>query len=535
MKCSKFQLFLSFLTLSQSLCFSQLGQINWQKTIGGTALDEANLILQSTDNSGYFVVSTSSSNIGFEKTENSYGGSDVWVVFLDNDGNVLWDKTYGGSENESPKAAVIHNNRLFILATSSSGQTGNKTAINHGSSDLWLLSLNLNGDIDWQSSYGGSDVEGAVDLKVHNGEMILLGNSYSQISGNKTENSYGQSDYWIIKINTTNGTILNQKTIGSTGLDNAVGLAIDNLGNSYILGGSETGISGLKTINGYGDADHWVVKLNSSFDLIDQSCFGGSGYENPYNGNIIILESKIYISGTTDSNNNGTITENGYGSNDAWLYSLDLNLEQEWSKLYGGTGFDSGGKIVPFSNGSFLLGFNSSSGISGNKTVANIGISDCWIILIDGSGNIVSQTAIGGNQVEFAADALLNNNNNLVITSSSDSGISGMKTEALRGVNDVWVFELNTSALLNVSENIMGHGFKVYPNPFTDEVNLNLSYLDDFQTVLISISSLDGRIVYFDEVSSGFLKLQLQDFASGTYVLSLSQGDFIYKQTVIKY
>lgn len=514
---------------------AQLNSVNWQKTVGGAALDEANIVVQATDNSGYYIISTSSSNAGFEKSENSFGGSDVWVVFLDNNGNVLWDKTYGGSENESPKAAIIYNNRLFILATSGSGQTGNKTAINHGLSDLWLLSLNLNGDIDWQSSYGGSDAEGAVDMKVHNGEIILLGNSFSQISGNKTENSYGQSDYWIIKINATNGTILNQKTIGSAGLDNSIGLAIDNLGNVYILGGSETGISGLKTINGYGDADHWVVKLNESFELIDQSCFGGSGYENPYNGNIVIFESKIYISGTTDSDNNGTISEAGYGLNDAWLYSLDLNLEQEWSKLFGGTGFDSGGKIVPFSNGSFLLAYNSSSGISGNKTVANIGISDCWIILIDASGNIAAQTSIGGSQLEFAADALLNNNSNLVVTSSSDSGISGMKTEALRGVNDVWVFELNTSTLLNVSENILNYGFKVYPNPAIDEIHVHFEASDLSDNTQVFVYSMEGKLLFSEPMNTEYKKIDLEHFNSGSYFVHVVSNAINLKELIIKH
>ena len=506
--------------------------MNWQKTVGGSAMDEANIVLQATDNLGYYIISTSSSNAGFEKSENSFGGSDVWVVFLDNDGNVLWDKTYGGSENESPKAAIIYNNRLIIFATSSSGQTGNKTAINHGLSDLWLLSLHLNGDIDWQSSYGGSDVEGAVDIKVHNGEFILLGNSSSQISGNKTENSYGQSDYWIIKINATNGTIQSQKTIGSAGIDNSIGLAIDNLGNAYILGGSETGISGLKTINGYGDADHWVVKLNGSFELINQNCFGGSGYENPYNGNIVIFESKIYISGTTDSDNNGTISEAGYGLNDAWLYSLDLNLELEWSKLFGGTGFDSGGKIVPFNNGSFLLAFNSSSGISGNKTAANIGISDCWIILIDGSGNIASQTAIGGSQLEFVADALLNNNSNLIVTSSSDSGISGMKTEALRGINDVWVFELNSSELLGIEILNQISAIHFFPNPCNDLVSVVLP--DEFTSGSIAIYSMDGKLLLTKDFFDSLIEMKVDELSSGKYLIKVFCNDSIFHSTIIK-
>lgn len=524
-------IFSAFTTIS----LAQLNNVNWQKTIGGTSLDMANIILQSDDNMGYYVISTSSSNIGFEKSENSYGGSDVWIVFVDNSGNVVWDKSYGGSQNETAKSALIFNSKLYVLSTSSSGQSGNKTAINHGLSDLWLLCLDFTGGIEWQESYGGGDVEGAISIIDNTNELIVIGNSFSQISGNKTENTYGESDYWILKVNSTTGVIIDQKAIGSTGFENCIDAVIDSTGNIYILGTSDTGISGLKTVFGHGDSDHWVVKVDPDFQLLNQACFGGSGSEFSFYGDIKIINNRIVISGTTNSSQSGSINEMTYGSNDAWAYVIDTNLVLEWSKLFGGNNADSGGKIVPFVNGSILFVFNSLSGISGNKTVANFGTqNDVWIVLTDIAGNIHSQTAIGGNATDFCEDAFLNNNNNVVITSTSNSGVSGMKDESLRGADDIWTLEINTSSLVNLPEISNNSALIIYPNPVNDVLNIEFTNIEHFKNANLMIYSFDGKVLLNERIHDIESQFNINSFASGSYVIKIFANEQMYQRILIR-
>ena len=102
-------------------------------------------------------------------------------------------------------------NCYMVGGESYSGVSGNKTTILTGSTsenDFWALKMNLNGDIIWQKSYGGNGSDGISNLDgTLDGNYVLAGISNSDISGDKTENSKGDDDIWIIKIN-ENGTIL---------------------------------------------------------------------------------------------------------------------------------------------------------------------------------------------------------------------------------------------------------------------------------------------------------------------------------------
>ncbi len=518
------------ITLSLGLfsLFGQLNTINWQKTFGGSLLEESKIIVQTPDFQGYYLVSTSASNIGFKKSENSYGGSDIWVLYFDALGNLVWDKTYGGLSNDSPMDAVLMDNKLFILSTSSSGVSGNKTTTNYGQSDLWLLCLDVNGSINWQSSYGGSDIEGASTLKINQNNILLFGNSYSNISGNKTENSYGLADFWVLNIDTLDGTILNQKTLGSSDDDNVLGATLDGVGNIYVLGSSPIGISGLKTINGYGDIDHWLLKLNSSLQIVNQNCFGGTGTENPWVGDIIHLNNKLIVSGTTNSSQSGNITELGYGSNDAWIYNLDENLSMQWNKLYGGTSADAAVKIIPYSSNSLLFLMNSASGVSGNKTTNHYGgFSDIWVVLADLQGQSVYQSNFGGVDADYANNILLNNNNDVVIAGTSESGISGVKDDFLRGMSDSWVYELNTSLFLSIVDGNISIHLNTYPNPSNGNFTLVYNSIENSENKL-ELRNVIGQLLYTEDLNDFYgtytKNFNITEYGKGEYFLTITNS-----------
>ena len=153
-------------------------------------------------------------------------------------------------------------------------------------------------------------------------------------------------------------------------------------------------------------------------------------------------------------------------------------------------------------------------------------------ILIDGSGNIASQTAIGGSQLEFVADALLNNNSNLIVTSSSDSGISGMKTEALRGINDVWVFELNSSELLGIEILNQISAIHFFPNPCNDLVSVVLP--DEFTSGSIAIYSMDGKLLLTKDFFDSLIEMKVDELSSGKYLIKVFCNDSIFHSTIIK-
>ena len=143
--------------------------------------------------------------------------------------------------------------------------------------DYWVLKLDKEGAIQWQNTIGGNGADALFSLQqTFDGGYILGGFSYSNISGDKTENILGGSDYWVVKLDTS-GSIQWQNTIGGSGFDRLYILQLTTDGG-YILGGySDSNISGDKTENNIGDDDYWVVKLSEIGDIQWQNTIGGNG------------------------------------------------------------------------------------------------------------------------------------------------------------------------------------------------------------------------------------------------------------------
>ena len=519
-------LVISLLLLSNTI-LAQLNTINWQKTYGGTKLESSAVIVPKTNNQGYFIVSHSSSDIGYEKTENSFGGSDIWILSIDSIGNILWDKTFGGSANESAADALIINDKLYVLSGSTSPISGNKTAVNYGSSDFWLFCLDFNGQINWQASFGGLNSESAQELTYYNGNLFVFGTSNSPTSGNKTEDSYGDFDYWMVKVDTLDGQIVDQKTIGSTTTDILNDAEMDDFGNIFVLGSSPMGVSGLKSSIGYGDVDYWIVKLDNNLQLLNQQCFGGTGNENAYSGDLLFVNNNFIITGTSDANQSGSINEAGNGLYDAWVFCIDANLNLQWNRLFGGSNSDSGARAIPFLDSSILILSSSSSNVSGNKTAVSYGLSDCWLIAIDYQGNEIYQSTIGGSNNDFAKDAISTSNNNLVVLTNSTSGISGLKDDFSRGMDDVWIFELNTSALVGIDENLANskNNIELFPNPASETLTISLPE-NASTTDCILVDNLGKEVKRF-MVTGGENLVDVSALENGIYFIQMDTE--IYK------
>ena len=239
-----------------------LGNVQWDKTIGGKAYDYL-ISLQQTNDGGYILGGRSQSGISGDKTDSNRGFDDYWVVKLDATGSIEWDKTIGGSDGDILRSVQQTSDGGYIIGGySRSHRSGDKTQASRGGTDYWIVKLNSDGKIKWDKTIGGSkdDVFSAIQ-QTPDGGYILAGYSESDISGNKTEISRGRKDYWILKVN-SNGDVLWDKTIGSNKDDQLYSIQQTKDGG-FILGGySRSNISGDKTENNEGKEDYWIVKLN---------------------------------------------------------------------------------------------------------------------------------------------------------------------------------------------------------------------------------------------------------------------------------
>ncbi|MBK9320965.1 MAG: hypothetical protein IPM91_20670 [Bacteroidetes bacterium] len=143
------------------------------------------------------------------------GGDDYWIVKIDSFGNIQWQNTIGGNDNDQLSTLQQTIDGGYILGGSSlSGISGDKTEVGYGGWDYWIVKIDSTGSIQWQNSMGGSDYDYLRSIQqTSDGGFILGGYSASNISGDKAENCLGVFDYWIVKIDSL-GNIQWENTIG---------------------------------------------------------------------------------------------------------------------------------------------------------------------------------------------------------------------------------------------------------------------------------------------------------------------------------
>lgn len=357
------------------------GDIDWQKTIGGSSNDYL-YCLRSTPDGGCILGGWSESSISGDKTEPSQGLSDLWFVKLTANGEIEWQNTIGGNGEEKIRAMEPLSDGGYICAAySASGISGDKTEPCLGDFDYWVIKLNSSGEIQWQNTIGGDaeDVLRGV-YSTPDGGYICGGYSKSSISGDKTEPSQGYHDFWVLKLSST-GTIEWQNTFGGSAYDKLRSI-YPTFDGGYICGGySFSGISGDKTEDREGQNDCWVVKLNSSGDIEWQNTIGGSDDDDLYwmqitpdNGYVLACYSKSSVSGDK--------TQPSQGGWDYWIVKLTSTGNLEWQKTIGGSGDDELISIELTLDGGYICGGFSNSGISGDKTEESNGDYDYWVIKI---------------------------------------------------------------------------------------------------------------------------------------------------------
>jgi hypothetical protein len=222
------------------------------KTLGGTGSERFHGVIKTLDG-GFLAVGHATSTDGDVKSND--GGVDAWVVKLDRDGNIEWEKTYGGSEQES-FTDVTPTWDGFILIGSTTSDDGDVSNY-HGGSDMWVVKINNNGILQWQKTLGGSDYEEAREIaSAINGVYLITGVTNSN-DGDVTGN-HGLGDGWVITID-ENGKMLKQKTYGGSNTDvlNTIATRWDG---SFVTAGwtdsNDGDVSGNK-----GKSDAWVLSV----------------------------------------------------------------------------------------------------------------------------------------------------------------------------------------------------------------------------------------------------------------------------------
>jgi hypothetical protein len=343
-----------------------LGILQWQKCLGGTSDDLAMSIKQTSDG-GYITAGYTFSNNG--DVTGNHGHYDYWVVKLNENGGIQWQKTYGGSKWDQANSIELTSDGGYIIAGYTCSNNGDVTGFHSNSSDFsdfWIVKINSLGAIEWQKALGSSGGEEANSIKqTSDGGYIIAGKTTIPATmaipdGNVT-NNHGGSDFWIVKLSSS-GTIEWQKSHGSNGYEEAFEI-------------QQTWDGGF-IVSGYKDSDYWLVRLSWAGIIEWEKQYGGWwGLDYAYSLDQV-NDGGFVLAGVSYSND--TSVTGNHGLDDCWVIKTDGFGNLKWQKSFGGSVHEDAKYIHQTSDGGFIIaGYTSSN--DGDITI-NHGYDDFWII-----------------------------------------------------------------------------------------------------------------------------------------------------------
>jgi hypothetical protein len=317
-----------------------LGNMEWNRTYGGTESDFAFSVIETSDG-GYALVGYTGSF--------GAGGDDFWLIKTDGSGNMEWNRTIGGAGDDYA---------FCLVEVSDSGYTiaGYTRSYGAGRDDFWLVKTDASGNVEWNQTYGGWDDDGAISL-------VLCSDGGYALAGMTESFGYGsdRDDFWLVKTDSSGNMEWNH-TYG--GIIREYGFCLVQASDGgYAFGGSTCAF-------GAGNHDSWLVKTDSFGNMEWNQTYGGADVDGT-TSLVQTADGGYALSGSTKSF--------GLGEEDFWLIKTDASGRMEWNRTYGEAADDISSSLVLTSDGGYVIA---------GYTYPGAGNSDAWLIKTDEHGDI---------------------------------------------------------------------------------------------------------------------------------------------------
>jgi len=449
----RFSIFLAFLA-SAVLASAALGGLSaadgaslWGRALGGNAEDAFQMVEPSPDG-GFYAAG---------RTLSFGGAAEIWVAKFDGAGQVKWQKRYGGAADDDAS-------RLFATSDGGLILLGSTKSFGSGDCDIWVLKLDTQGRVKWQKAYGGSKMENAYDLRpTKDGGFIVVGNTWTygssvaaaawllKLSGGGTvlwQKSYkvgDYADYPRAVLQTADGGFLMAGSTFNAGVygmpwEDAWAMKLDASGqpawtkgiNGSYNESAETAIetsdggyliAGETNSYGAGGTDIWIMKLSQGGNPVWQKTIGGSNGDSARW--IQEVKKGLYILG-------GETASSGKGGTDAFAMKLGATGNSLWQKTYGGSDSDEAASIRPLKDGRYVL--------AGRTTSFGSGDADGLILLAAATGmsgaGITKKASFAPRTVKFAdLSWTVNANTTRAKTKTTNAKVSSTKAVNTRIFN----------------------------------------------------------------------------------------------------
>jgi uncharacterized delta-60 repeat protein len=434
------------------------GSVLWKYTYGGSSDDGANSVRQTSD--GGYIVAGVTNSFGA-------GGADAWVLKLYALGQVTWQKTYGGTDNDLAYS---------VQQTSDGGYTvaGYTYSFGAGSRDVWVLRLGSTGGVTWQKTYGGSADDSVRSVQqIPDGGYIAAGFTYSFGAGG--------ADVWVLKLDYTGSVVWDAGSGASTQTTSATPLdsGVEASPISATTGVSGAGTASTAVIPGIPSVTVTVqstpdtappatiVDLEASSPTVRSITLtwtapGDSGMAGNATGYVV----KYSTSGPITSSNwdsattyaqSWTLAKNGtketrvvsglssatrywfaveaydripnYGGVSNSPVAVTSVLPRYWARTYGGTSSDYACSVEQTVDGGYV--------VAGITTSFGLVYGDSWVLKLDLAGSVEWQRAYGGSEIERAYS----------VEQTADGGyiVAGTTYSFGAGGEDFWVLKLDST------------------------------------------------------------------------------------------
>ena len=399
---------------------------------GGTGFDPA-VKMKSCPDGGYILLGQPFSKDG--NITNNHGGSDYWLIKVDKDANLQWQKCFGGSCDDVGWNIAVTSDSGFVVAGFSCSNDGDVTG-NHGVFDYWVIKVDKNGILQWEKSLGGSSQDDGLCVTATNDKGFIVGGWTGSTNGNVQCQHHSEIDAWVIKLDSA-GNIEWQKCYGGSSTE-AIAAIIQLNDGSYMLAGATQSNDGDVSGN-HGGFDYWVMKTDPFGNILWQKCYGGSNDEKP-----------TFIKRLSDDN-----------------------------CIIGGLTYSNDGDV--------------------NNNHSFTGYGDMWLIKISPEGTLLWQQCFGGTMNENLDDAIeLSDKRLLLLGSSFTSNNTGdvQCTHHKPGTYDMWLLMVYDSTMIGVNEHPnIADILEVYPNPAKDQITFSYKSKDNIAEIKIQIVDQMGQII----------------------------------------
>ncbi|WP_042720437.1 T9SS type A sorting domain-containing protein [Flavobacterium sp. B17] len=473
------------------LKLDQQGQKVWEKYFGGSRHDYL-MGSVATQEGGFAIIGTSFSNQSGDKKENNLGGSDVWMLRLDENGNELWQKTLGTKSNDDASAIVQSTDQGFFVAGSFVSAPGSRA---FGSKDVFVAKLDQSGQLKQTTILGGTSVDEVSDMiATPDGGAVVLIYSTSQKMNDKASL---MNDPGFFTDQHQASTVTNQPS------------------NNHQ---SSTIHYQPKTEESFGAGDFWIVKLDKTGKVEWQKSYGGSGDDRPKS--VAYTDTGYLVAGETTSPSSGNKKDNVKEGTDLWVLNLDKQGNELWQKSYNFGNRDvvmSVSEIRKSEAGSqrsevkgFLLG-----GYTQAEEKVKMDDEKFWMLYIDHTGKEEWRRYVEGKEKK--------NEERLVSARFQRDGsylLAGTSADQLGGEN--WkVMKLGGKALEDLAEH---RDLRIYPNPVKDycyvEIEAGVLENGSVGELEIVLTDMSGRQVQTLRTNNPITKINTGKLPKGVYVVT---------------